>query len=63
MDPDQVRRLEEEIDAAIVKVLEKHFPGPLPSPRTTHWMATAAVAVLEAVAEKPSPPPPRPAGR
>ena len=53
MRPDQVRQLEERIDAAIAEVLKKHFPGRPVSPRTRHLMAKAAVTVLEAVAEKP----------
>ena len=63
MHPDQVRQLEERIDAAITELIEKNFPGPPVSPRTTHLMAKAAVTVLEAVAEKPGRDAPRDDGR
>jgi hypothetical protein len=63
MDHEQVRQLEDAIDAAIAYVLGKHVPGPPLTPKTTHLMAKAAVAVLEAVAEKSPATPPLPADR
>ena len=53
MHPGQVRQLEEQLEAAITLVLERHFPGPPVMARTRHLMAKAAVTVLEAVAVKP----------
>jgi len=55
MDSHQVRQLEEQVARAITVVLKSHFPGHRESPRITHLMAKAAVAVLEAVVEKPGP--------
>jgi hypothetical protein len=54
MDSHQVRQLEEQVARAITVVLKEHLPGHRESPRTTHLMAKAAVAVLEAVVEKPA---------
>lgn len=51
MDAKQVHELEDELESAMEEVLRKWFPGPPVGPRTTHLMAKAAVAVLEAVAE------------
>ncbi|MGO8750215.1 MAG: hypothetical protein ACLQNE_30075 [Thermoguttaceae bacterium] len=55
MDGKRVRELEEEIEAAIAKVVRRlgkdHNP-PLPE-RVCHLMAKAAVAVFEAVDEQP----------
>lgn len=58
MDSHQVRQLEEQVARAISVVLKSHLPGHRESPRTTHLMAKAAVAVLEAVVEKPGSNPP-----
>ncbi len=57
MDSPKVRQLEEEISAAITGVIKSHyhFPGRPVTARTIHLMAKAAVAVLEAVEEKPGP--------
>ncbi len=55
MDSHQVRQLEEQVARAIAVVLKSHSPGHRESPRITHLMAKAAVAVLEAVEEKPDP--------
>lgn len=50
MDQHEIRQLENDIGAAIANALGKQR---LPeSPRTVHFMAKAAVAVLEAVVEK-----------
>src|SRR5271157_6405493 len=49
MDSHQVRQLEEQVASATTGVLKSHFPGYPESPRITHLMAKAAVAVLEAV--------------
>ena len=51
MDHDEVRRLEVACEKAIAEVLRRHFKKPIPG-RTGHWMAKAAVAVLEAVLEE-----------
>jgi hypothetical protein len=60
MDSLKVRQLEEQISAAITGVIKSHFlPGQPVTARTTHLMAKAAVAVLEAVQEKPGPNTPR----
>lgn len=52
MDPQVVRKLEEEIAEAIAVAMLRRSKGcevPLvPSPRTTHLMAKAAIAVYEA---------------
>jgi hypothetical protein len=54
MDPKTVQQLEDEIEKAIAEVIMrmglKRLPL-LPSRRTMHLMAKAAVAVYEAVAE------------
>ncbi len=62
MDPNQIRRLEEHVASAIAGVLEGHFADCPQTPRLTHLMAKAAVAVLEAVAEKSGPGSSRTAG-
>lgn len=62
LDPYQIRRIEEHVASAVSEVLESHFPDCPQTPRLTHLMATAAVAVLEAVVDKSSPGAPRPAG-
>jgi hypothetical protein len=56
MDPDTVRQLEDEIEKAIARVVrrgskDRKLIAPS-SDQTYHWMAKAAVAVLEAVAEQ-----------
>lgn len=57
MDPDQVARLEDEIEAAITRALrhlakdDRTIPRP-PSGRVYHLMAKAAVAVFEATDEQ-----------
>lgn len=59
MDPQTVRRFEEEIAEAIAVIMlrrSKGWQAPiLPSPRTMHLMAKAAIAVYEAVAEEARP--------
>jgi hypothetical protein len=62
MDPNQVRRLEEHIEAAIADELRRHFAELSLRPHTAHLMAKAAVAVLEAVEERPDRDSPRHAG-
>ena len=51
MNHDEVRRLEDACQEAIAEVLRRHVKKPI-SGRTGHWMAKAAVAVLEAVMEE-----------
>ena len=51
MNQDEVHRLEDACQEAVAEVLRRHIKKPLPD-RTSHWMAKAAVAVLEAVLEK-----------
>ncbi|MGO8751954.1 MAG: hypothetical protein ACLQNE_38920 [Thermoguttaceae bacterium] len=55
MDGEQVRVLEEEIEAAIAKALRKlardGMFNPPPSDRVFHLMAKAAIAVFEAAAD------------
>ncbi len=54
MSHDQVQHLEEEFENAIAKVMRRLAKAKqidLPPARTYHFMAKAAVAVLEAVAE------------
>lgn len=59
MEAHLVRKLEEEISEAIAVIMlrrSKGFEAPLvPSQRTMHLMAKAAVAVYEAVAESRTP--------
>jgi hypothetical protein len=51
MNRDEVRTLEEACQEAIAEVLRRHWGKPIPG-RTAHWMAKAAVAVLEAAVEQ-----------
>jgi hypothetical protein len=51
MNHDEVRRLEEACQKALAEVLRRHFKQAIPD-RTGHWMAKAAVAVLEAVLDE-----------
>ena len=59
MNPNHVELLEEELEAAIGRVVRRLIKakriGPPPSNRTYHLMAKAATAVLEAVAEENPP--------
>ena len=50
MNHDEVRRLEAACQEALAEV-RQHFKKPI-SDRTGHWMAKAAVAVLEAVLDQ-----------
>ena len=56
MDQNHVELLEEELAIAIARVVRRLAKakqiGSPPSHRTYHWMAKAATAVLEAVAEE-----------
>jgi hypothetical protein len=51
MNHDEVRRLEDACEKALAEVLRRHVKPPI-SDRTGHWMAKAAVAVLEAVLDE-----------
>ena len=58
MDPKVAKRLERELEKAIIEVVcrlgLKKLPL-LPSHQTTHMMAKAAVAVYEAAVDEPRP--------
>jgi hypothetical protein len=54
------RRIEEELAAIMDDMNARHLPL-VPSPRTLHLMAKAAVTVYEAAVDRE--PPPRKAGR
>jgi hypothetical protein len=50
MNHDEVRELEDACERALSEVLQRRLPPPW-SPRLSHLMAKAAVAVLEAVVD------------